>query len=84
MPSAATLGRSRPPEAVARARNVGLFKNIHNLGVWYVFLQVFWDAESIASIRIEIGATEAASEAVEAAKLATKHISKINVLSYVC
>ena len=32
---------------------------------------VFLDAESIASIRIEIGATEAASEAAEAAKLAT-------------
>ena len=31
-------------------------------------LKVFLDAESIASIRIEIGATEAASEA---AKLAT-------------
>ena len=39
----------------------------------YVFVQVFWDAESIASIRIEIGATEAVSEAAEAAKLASRH-----------
>ena len=42
------------------------------------------DAELIASIRIEIGATEAASEAAEAAKLATYHKSKINVISYAC
>ena len=41
------------------------------LGMWYIFLQVFLDAESIASIRIKIGATEDASEAAEAAKLAT-------------
>ena len=36
------------------------------------------DAESTSSIRIEIGATEAASEG---AKLATLHKSKINVIS---
>ena len=71
MPSAATLIRWRPPEAVARGRNVWMLKNVRNLNMWYVFLLVFRDAESIASIRIEIGATEAASEAAEAAKLAT-------------
>ena len=49
-----------------------MFKNVHNLGVWYVFLQVFWDAELTASIRIEIEAKEAASEAAKAIKLATK------------
>ena len=42
------------------------------------------DAELIASIRIEIGATEAASEAAEDAKLATYHKSKKNVISYAC
>ena len=44
----------------------------------------FLDAVLILSIRIEIGATEAAREAAEAAKLATKHKSKINVISHVC
>ena len=48
------------------------------------FYSFFLDAESIASIRIEIGAMEAASEAAEAEKLATKHKSKINVISHVC
>ena len=42
------------------------------------------DAELIASIRIKIGATEAVLEAAEAAKLANKHKSKINVISYAC
>ena len=36
-----------------------------------VFFKVFWYAESIVSIRIGIGATEATSEAAETAKLAT-------------
>ena len=42
------------------------------------------DAESIASIRIEIAATEVATEAVEAAKLDTKQRFKINVIFSVC
>ena len=33
---------------------------------------------------MDIGATEATSEAAEAAKLATEHKSKINVISYIC
>ena len=36
----------------------------------YVFVQVFWDTESIASIRIEIGEIEGVSEA---AKIAARH-----------
>ena len=35
---------------------------------------------SNSKFRIEIGATEAASEAAEAAKLATKHKPKIHVI----
>ena len=49
--------------------------------MWYVFLQVFWDAESIASIRIEIGAMETTSEA---AKLATgaAFVALISILMF--
>ena len=45
------------------------WNHFHYISMSYVFVQVFRDAESIASIRIEIGATEAASEA---AKLASR------------
>ena len=40
------------------------------MGILYVFLGVNWFAEPIASIRIEIWAIEAVSEASEAGKLA--------------
>ena len=48
------------------------------------FYRFFWDAQSIASIRIEIGATEAASEAAEAAKLATgaAFVALISILMF--
>ena len=42
------------------------------------------DAESISSIRIKIGATEVATEAVEAAKLGTKQRFKIYVIFLAC
>ena len=61
-----------------------MLKNVYILGMLYVILWLIRYAESIAGIKIEIWATEAASEAAEAAKLATKHKSKINVISYVC
>ena len=81
MPSAATLGRWRPPEDVTGGRKVWMLKNVYILGMLYAILWLIGYAVSIAGIEIEIWATEAASEA---AKLATKLISKINVLSYVC
>ena len=49
------------------------WNHFHYISMSYVFVQVFRDAELIASIRIEIGATEAVSEAAEAAKLASRH-----------
>ena len=65
MPFAATLGRWRPPEAVARGRNVWIFKNVYILGMLYVILWAFGYAESIACIEIEIWTTEAAKLAAE-------------------
>ena len=47
------------------------------MGMLYVFLGVNWYAEPIASIRIEIWAIEAVSEASEAGKLALLSFSFI-------
>ena len=48
------------------------------MGMLYVFLEVYWYAEPIASIKIEIGAIEAVSEAVEAGKFAILSFSFIS------
>ena len=52
------------------------------MGMLYVFLGVNWYAEPIASIRIEIWAIEAVSEASEAGKLALLSFSIISFISY--
>ena len=49
------------------------------MGMLYVFLGVQWYTEPIASIRIEIGAIEAVSEAAEAGMLA---LLSFSFLSY--
>ena len=76
----AALVRWRPLEDVTGGRKVWMLKNVYILGMLYVILWLIGYAESIAGIEIEIWAMEAASEA---AKLATKHRSKISVISYV-
>ena len=48
------------------------------MGMLYVFLGVYWYAEPVGSIRIEIGAIEAVSEAAEAGKLTLLSFSFIS------
>ena len=50
-----------------------MLKNVYTLGMLYVILWLIGYAESIAGIEIEIWATEAASEAAEATKIAARH-----------